>query len=98
MPRIKLAPFIRVLAGQRAAARTRSVPAQISKRVTESDEMVMESEKDVMSSTWAEFRTRRAAMPRPEEDKEDKERPNEDEAVLASKRKAEWKRRQGVRV
>lgn len=98
MPRIRPAPFVRVLAGQRAAARTRSVPAQFSKQATESDEMLIESKEGVTANTWAEFRTRRAAMPRPEEDKEDKEGPTEDEAVLVSKRKAEWKRRQGVRV
>lgn len=98
MPRIKPPPFVRVLAGQRAAARTRSVPAQISKHAAEGDEMLIESKGDVMANTWATFRTRRAGMPRPEEDKEDKEGPNEDEAVRDSKRKAEWKRRQGVRV
>ncbi len=98
MPRIKPAPFVRVLARQRAAARTRSVYAQISKQATQSDEILIESKEDVISSTWAEFRRRKAAMPRPEEDKEERQGPNEDEGVLASKRKAEWKRRQGVRV
>jgi len=88
MPRIKPAPFVRVLAGQRAAARTRPVPAQFTKQATE-------SQADVTASTWAGFKARRAVLPLAEEDK-DKDGPREDETVLASKRKVEWKRRQGV--
>jgi len=94
MPRIKPPPFVRVLAGHRAAARTRSVPLQSTEAV-ESDEVRIDCKGDVMASTWEKFRARRAAMPPAEEDKDG---PSEDEAVLASKRKAEWKRQQGVRI
>lgn len=93
MPRIRPPPFVRVLAGQRAAARTRSVPKQLTNQTAESDQVRKDCKGDVASSTWAEFRARRAAMPPPEEEKNG---PSEDETVLVSKRKAEWKRRQGV--
>jgi len=59
----------------------------------ESNEARIDCKGDITTSTWTEFRARRAAIP-PAED--DKDSPSEDEAVLASKRKAEWKRRQGV--
>jgi hypothetical protein len=95
MPRIKPAPFVRVLAGQRAAARTRSVPAQFTIQTTEGDKLWVDSKVGVAANTWAEFRARRAAVPRSEEDKEGC---SEDEAVLAPKRKAEWKRQQEVCV
>jgi hypothetical protein len=93
MPRIKPPPFVRVLAGQRAAARTRSVPTQFTNQTVESNEMRIDCKGDMAASTWTEFRVRRAAMP-PAEDHKDST--GEDEAVFASKRKAEWKRRQGV--
>jgi hypothetical protein len=97
MPRIKPAPFVRVLAGQRAAARTRSVPAQFIKQATENNDLRIDSKEDVTKNTWTEFRTRRAAVPPAKADKEGPN-PSDGEADLTSKRKAEWKRRQGVCV
>ena len=93
MPRIRPPPFVRVLAGQRAAARTRSVPTQLTNQTAESDKARIVCEGDAAASTWALFRAGRAAVPPPEEDKNG---PSADEIVFVSKRKAEWKRRQGV--
>lgn len=57
------------------------------------DEIWIENKENVTARIWGEFRARRVAMPVTGGDKED---PSEDQAALASKRKAEWKRRQGV--